>query len=157
MGLGCVEPAGGVIVAQPLGDKNRMICSAIRFGEHAIHCVGSFPRVVIIDALDTGKAGILFFGAKNVLIRERQCAAESGVGASNAIHMPIEMILHRVAAVLQVGGKLIQPLISTAIRPPSRDHVECYGRDGPASSQKPAHASFGKNASTETVASGPRM
>ena len=157
MGFGRVEPAGSVIIAQPFRDEDRVICRAVRLGQHAVHGVRSLAHVVVIDALDTDEAGIFRFRAQDVLIGKCQPSTKTGVRSRHTVHMLIEMELHGVAAALQIGGKLAQPLIAAAVRTSTRNHVECNRGDRLSLVKEPIHLLSGKNVSTGNVASGPRM
>ena len=157
MGSHRVEPARGVIVPKPIRDKNRVIRSAVGLGQESIHGVGSFARIVVVNALDADEAGFLFFGPENIIITEGQRPAETRMRSGNAIDLPIEMVLDSVSAALQIRRKLIQPLIAASIRTAAWNHVECDRRDGPASSREPAHAAAGKKVSAATVVLGPRI
>ena len=157
MRLARLEPTRRVVVAQPLGDENRVIGGTVRLGQHPIHGIRSLARVIIINALEADEARVLFFGPENIIITEGQRPAETRMRSGNAIDLPIEMVLDRVATAFQVRRELIQPLIAASVRTAAWNHVECDRRDGPASSREPAHAAAGKKVSAATVVSGPRI
>jgi hypothetical protein len=70
--FGGVEPAGGMIVAQPFGHKNRVIRRAIGLLQKKIHGVRSFSHVVVVDSLDANEVRIPGPGPQDILVRECQ-------------------------------------------------------------------------------------
>ena len=47
-----IEPARGVIVAQPLGDEDREVRMRIGLGEQRVHEGGALALVAFVDAMD---------------------------------------------------------------------------------------------------------
>src|SRR5262245_54420244 len=137
MGPPQVEPARGVIVPKPIRNKNRVVRGAVRLGQASIHGASAFARIVVVNALEANEAGIYFFGPENIIVAEGQGTTETRMSSRNAIDLPIEVILDRIAAAYQVRGELIQPLISASVGTAARKHVECDRRDRPAFSHEP--------------------
>jgi hypothetical protein len=134
-----------------------VVGGAVGLGQDSIHRAGSFARIVVVDALKADEAGVLFFGPKNIIITEGQRTAQTRMCSRNAIDLPIEMVLDRVAAAFQMRRELIQPLIAASIGPAAWKHVECDRRNWSAFPREPAHAIAGKKVSAATVVSGPRI
>ena len=127
MRMSRIEPAACVVVAEPGGDKDRVIGGRVGLRQMCIHPTGSFARVVVIDALDTTKPWIRLFGGDHFFIGEFQRPVEPGVRAHDEIDAFVQAVSDPVATAPQIRGKLRGPLVASAIGSAARTQVERHG------------------------------
>ena len=136
-----IEPALGVVVAEPVRDEHRVVRNDVGLRQQGVDLVRALSKVALVDPVQAAHLGVSLFVRGDRLVPEGDVAADTRIDEDDAVGVAFEVEADVVAPFAQVLHGLRQPPVATAPRLVERAHVQGdsrAGRSGSEAHQAPA-------------------